>query len=299
MEEITHNDAIKQYNTRLYKNIVFEGGGVLGNAFVGAMRELENRGYKFTNFAGASAGSIIAGAIACGADIDYIEKKILASDFSKFIDYKNIFYGLYNLVRYKGFCRGDYFKKWYGDILEELTGDRNITLGQRATKYGGRLAVSVTNIDQRESEIMDHNTNPDLPILLLVRASMSIPIIFVPVRIGKSLYVDGGVLNNFPIRAFHENTSSGDTLEEGTLGLLLQTKKELIIPAVSGFSSYIKAILSCYFTQLQKMHLDEQDWKNTIKINCGNISSIDFCITHEDRDGLISAGKAAVEKFFD
>ncbi len=53
---------------------VFEGGGVLGIAEVGALAKLKEMGLlnKIQNVVGTSVGSIIAAALGCGATVDYI-----------------------------------------------------------------------------------------------------------------------------------------------------------------------------------------------------------------------------------
>ena len=49
------------------KKLVFEGGGVLGVAYCGALEELSNRGMlcEVDTYAGTSAGSIVAALMAC------------------------------------------------------------------------------------------------------------------------------------------------------------------------------------------------------------------------------------------
>ena len=61
---------------------VFEGGGVRGIAFVGAVCYLEEHGYEWVNLAGTSAGSIIAAFLAAG----YSEREIKAE--LDFLDYQ-------------------------------------------------------------------------------------------------------------------------------------------------------------------------------------------------------------------
>ena len=49
----------------MYIDGVFSGGGIKGIALIGAIEEIENRGYQFKRVAGASAGAIIASLISC------------------------------------------------------------------------------------------------------------------------------------------------------------------------------------------------------------------------------------------
>ena len=75
-------------NLKRIKGIVFEGGGIAGIAHVGVLIKLQEWGLfnQITHFAGASAGAIIAGMLACKASLPYIEKKLSELDFKKFKD---------------------------------------------------------------------------------------------------------------------------------------------------------------------------------------------------------------------
>jgi NTE family protein len=67
---------------RMIKNLVLEGGGVLGIAYSGALLELESHidlG-AIENVAGSSAGSIAAAALAAGASTAYIAKTMAVFD---------------------------------------------------------------------------------------------------------------------------------------------------------------------------------------------------------------------------
>src|SRR5688572_22494445 len=72
------------------RNLVFEGGGMKGVAYAGAIAELERRGLLggVTQVAGASAGAITAAFLAVGVDAAELEKILRATDFSAFMDGK-------------------------------------------------------------------------------------------------------------------------------------------------------------------------------------------------------------------
>ena len=285
-----------------YVNLVLEGGGVLGVAYVGALAELEKRGIlqKIINHAGASVGAIISGALACGADSKYIERTMKKLRFSDFLDYGNKIKAVYNVLYYKGACPGDYFCEWYGKIICKLTGDSRITLQQVHERYGGRLVVAVVNVSKRRLEYWDYKNRPDMPLVLAVRASMSIQGVFMPVEINGDLYVDGGTLNNYPIKAFHYDTPDGDIINPKTIGLMLMADDEIEpnYPPIETLLQYAAANIECIWSQPQKIHMDEQDWARTIKIPTGNVSSIDFCITQYDIERLIESGSRAVINHF-
>ena len=286
-----------------YTNLVIEGGGVLGIAYVGAIKALENYGImsNITNYAGASAGAIIAGALACGADSKYIEDIMSHMNFKKFIDYGSKVRAVYNTLYHNGACPGDYFSGWYEDIILQLTGNGKITLQQVHNKFGGRLVISVVNISKRVVEFWDYKNKPDMPLVVAVRASMSIPGIFMPVEISGDLYIDGGTLCNYPIKAFHLDSANGDIINPRTLGLMLMSAGELNpkYPRIETLLQCTTAIIGCMWSQPQKLHMDQQDWERTIKIPTGDLSSIDFNITKNEAAILIQSGVQAVTDYIE
>lgn len=286
-----------------YVNLVIEGGGVLGVAHVGALNELSERGVlkQIRNFAGASAGAIIAGALSVNATPKFLGRTMRDLNFNDFLDYGNKIVAVYNVLYYKGASRGDYFTKWYSDIIGGLTGDPNITLLNAYKLYKKKVTIAVVNVTKGHLEYIDYKSRPNWPLALLVRASMSIPGIFAPVEIDGDLYIDGGTLDNFPIRAFHYQTDAGDVINPRTLGLMLVSTAEIVQPRanVDTLLQYAIAILDCVWTQPQKLYLDEQDWQRTIKIPTGELSSINFSLTRDEVKTLIAAGKKATSDYLD
>ena len=71
----------------IIKNLVFEGGGIKGLAYAGALEALAGRGHLQTveQVAGTSAGAITALLVALGYDLEAINKE-LNRDFKGFTD---------------------------------------------------------------------------------------------------------------------------------------------------------------------------------------------------------------------
>lgn len=71
-----------------YRNLVFEGGGVKGIAYVGALGELESRGLldDVERVAGTSAGSIVATLLALDYSVSEMWEILWSLDFRDFLD---------------------------------------------------------------------------------------------------------------------------------------------------------------------------------------------------------------------
>ena len=160
----------KQYNIGL----ALSGGGVRGFAHIGALRALEDVGIKPEIIAGVSAGSVVASFYAAGMTADEIFNLFSNIDMSKFLQVD---------ITKSGFLKLDKFKKF---IAKNLPVD-NIEQLQLPT------IIAATDIEQQHEMAFTQGN-----IAERVTASCSIPLVFKPVKIGDSYYVDGGVLHNLP-----------------------------------------------------------------------------------------------------
>lgn len=160
----------KKYNIGL----ALSGGGVRGFAHIGALRALEDVGIKPEIIAGVSAGSVVASFYAAGMTADEIFNLFSNIDMSKFLQVD---------ITKSGFLKLDKFKKF---IAKNLPVD-NIEQLQLPT------IIAATDIEQQHEMAFTQGN-----IAERVTASCSIPLVFKPVKIGDSYYVDGGVLHNLP-----------------------------------------------------------------------------------------------------
>src|ERR1044072_1217191 len=93
-----------------YRNLVFEGGGVKGIAYGGALEVLEQSQItpQIEKVAGTSAGAITATMVSLGYTAGELIEIMMGLDFSKLEDGSDIL-GLERLVKYYGWFKGDYF----------------------------------------------------------------------------------------------------------------------------------------------------------------------------------------------
>ncbi|OED35707.1 patatin [PVC group bacterium (ex Bugula neritina AB1)] len=189
-----------------FKNLVFEGGGVKGLAYVGVMEILEKKGIlqNIKRVAGTSAGAINATLFASGYTVEETRKEMLNLDFNDFSD--SSWFPPNNLIRvFKeyGWNKGDFFKNWMGSLLKRKTGNSNITFELLQQYSNKSLYVLATNLSTRFSEIYSPEHTPNMPVVDAVRKSMSLPLFFRAVKNDHGdIFVDGGLLNNFPVKLF-------------------------------------------------------------------------------------------------
>lgn len=192
-----------------FTNLIFEGGGVKGIAYVGAMEELARKGIlpRITRVGGTSAGAINAVLLGLGYTQPETKKILWDLNFKKFMDDD---WGLARdtkrLISEYGWYKGDFFRAWIGNIIKNKTGNANSTFAdieaQKKTKGFRSMYFMVTNLATGFSEVMSAEKTAKVPVADAVRMSMSIPFFFAAVKRPPHVYADGGILDNYPVKLF-------------------------------------------------------------------------------------------------
>lgn len=192
-----------------FENIVFEGGGNKGLAYCGCVRLLEelNVWPQIKRLSGTSAGAMTAALLAVGYNSNDLEKFFSENLNKIFLDHRfGILSLLPNLLTSYGWNPGNRIYKWFGQRIEHKMGDADITFKQLHARTGRELCIVVTNLNQMTSLYCHPKTTPDMTVRLAVRMSLSIPGLFKAVTEtvngSSDVFVDGGVLCNYPIHSF-------------------------------------------------------------------------------------------------
>ncbi|WP_236658319.1 patatin-like phospholipase family protein [Pseudomonas knackmussii] len=196
-----------------FKNLVFEGGGVKGIAYLGASEVLDQKEIlpSIERVGGTSAGAINAILVGLGYSQAEMKNILWRLDFNKFLDDSwGIITDTERLIDDFGWYKGDYFRKWIGELIKGKTGNSESTFADienMKSSDKGKLFKSLffvgTNLSTSYSEIFSAEHTPRTCIADAVRISMSIPLFFAAKRSMRGdVYVDGGVLDNYPIKLF-------------------------------------------------------------------------------------------------
>lgn len=157
--------------------LVLSSGGPRGWAYIGAIEELERRGYEITSVAGTSIGSLIGGIYAAGR-LEEVKEWLFTLDAWKVFSLMDLSISKNHLVK------GD---KVIG-ALKGIVPDINIE--DLRIPYRAVAADLYTG----EEVVFDRG-----PLFDAIRASISIPSLFRPVKYGYRTLVDGGIVNTMPI----------------------------------------------------------------------------------------------------
>ena len=187
--------------------LVLSGGGAKGMAHIGALKVIEESGVRIDYIGGTSTGAIIGGLHAVGysaVQIDSIFKEI---NFSELIQddlprSTKTFFEKYESERYALTLPFQDFK---------ISLPSSISKGQNMYDLFSKLTLHVsdiedfnelpipffciaTNIESGKETILNKGYLPRA-----VAASSALPTLFNPVKLGDSIFIDGGITNNYPI----------------------------------------------------------------------------------------------------
>ena len=321
-----------------FRNLVFEGGGIKGIAYVGAMKVLKDEGIPpyITRVGGTSAGAINATLFALGFTTAQTRKILKTLDINKFADDSwGILRDTNRLVSKFGWNKGDYFHTWIGKHVKSRLGSPNATFRDLKNADNPDLYVYGTNLSTRFGEVFSFEHTPTVRIADAVRISMSVPLFFTAIRNAREdVYVDGGVLNNYPVKLFDrrkyvsrakmarttdyyekENTrfikrnpaSSPYIYNRETLRLRLNSKQEIGAfpygkePAhyeINNFIDYIKALTSTILNSQGNMHLHRDDWHRTLYIDSKGVGTTDIDISEAKKKALEKSGHDCAMTYF-
>ncbi len=302
-------------------DLVLEGGGVKGMGLVGAVSALEDAGYGFSRVAGTSAGAIAASLLAARYTAAQLETTMMELDFTRFLDRslvdrvpvvgKAISLGFQN-----GIYEGNAFRAWIAEMLAangvETFGDLKITDDResglaRGTRY--RLVVMATDVSQGRLVRLPwdyrrrYGLDPDRqPVADAVRASMSIPFFYEPVRLAgpkaRSLLVDGGVVSNFPIDVF--DRTDGAPPRWPTFGVRLFARPEANLDVISRFgpAGFTTALVATMVNAHDQLAIDDPCVaRRSMLVDTATVSPIDFGISHRAKRRLFLEGRDAARRF--
>ena len=186
--------------------LVLSGGSLKGAAFIGVLKALQEAGASFDIFGGSSAGSVVAVLAGAGLSIQEMEK--LMHEISQMpprrlrdLNLKGIFSLINSAKNYHGLIKGDKLENYFQKKLNSF----GITTFQSFKAPTFVVAVNLlsgkeqifTNLPRGDIRQACHTTK--VSVAGALRASISIPGIFIPKALKNGIYIDGGIRSYLPI----------------------------------------------------------------------------------------------------
>lgn len=304
---------------------VFEGGGVRGIGFAGAISEMEAQGYTFQNVAGTSAGAIAAALVAVGYSGSEIEKELGAVDFTSFRQeggWSRVdgFGKVINLKNRYGVYKSDSFETWLDRLLEakgkQVFGA--LQTGERDERYAYKLSVVASDLTDNSililpGDLKRFGISPDtFSVARAVRMSMSIPLYYEPERLldgegREHIIVDGGLLSNYPIWLLDDGTSAPPFPTFGFKFIPGENETKRKELPTERFVDYLKSLVTTMLEAGDNYHISKSkgDFARSVLIptqvvtpeGTKVIEATYFDITPEESAQLAENGRRAARSF--
>ena len=331
----TKTNEKNESNKYHFRNLVFEGGGVKGIAYVGALDILEKEGIlqNIERVAGTSAGALVAVLVGLRYSTEELKKALWNLNFQNFLDDSfGQIRDTQRLINEYGWYKGDFFRDLVADYIYAKTGNGEATFKDvaEANKFRDIYLIGA-DLSTGFSKVFSYKHTPNVKVADAARISMSIPLFFRAIQGVNGdghIYVDGGLLDNYPIKVFDRTSyisqkcnirtteyydKTNESLKKKidlddeyvynkeTLGFRLDSKEEIesflhpdIQPKIKNdiktLFSYTKALVTTLIDFQNNVHLHSDDWQRTVYIDTLGVSSVDFKISNSMKTKLVDSG---------
>jgi len=272
------------------RRLAFCGGGIRCVAHVGVLKALMDANILscVKEMVGISAGSLFALLFVIGYTIEQIERLSLEFDFTRLgnIDPEDILMFHMNF----GLNSGDEIDKLIASILRQKGLSPDITFAELSKKVSMGFRCYATELQTSQIKELSVNKTPDMQVRVAVRASMSLPIMYAPVKEkGDSLLVDGGLLHNLPLVFLTE-----EEVEESWGVLFIPSEKS--VKPMDGIFELFTYLYDGLIIMRNKPCLKKFK-ERLITIQTEEVSALNFEESKEMRMKIIEAARSATEKF--
>lgn len=264
--------------------LILSGGGLKGFGYIGGLKVLENNNIisikKIKNYYANSVGTIISLLLSIGYTPEFLEEFIIKFDFKKVIPKLNFS----NILNNLGISNGNEIMIIIQTMFLKKTKIKDMTFKEFYEKYNIKLNFITTNYTLGIEEVLSINNTPDLSVLLAVRMSISIPLIFTPVIINNNMYIDGFLTNNFPIDKI-------DIEKNNYLAFNIRNNYNNNNPNIL---EYIKGCINIAISNINKNQINIKNNK-IIDINFDNVNETDL-----DNDNIVKLnnhGRNVIEQY--
>ena len=188
--------------------LVLSGGGAKGLAHIGVLKTLDSLGVRVDYVAGSSMGAVLGGLYASGYTGKQIDSIISATNFDLLISddiprKSKTFYERKNAEKY---ALSLPFNKFKIHLPSSISRGQNVfnllsklTLNVSEIEDFSKLPIPfyciATNMQTGQEVVLDRGN-----LAQAIAASSALPTLYQPVRLNNKVLMDGGIVNNYPIK---------------------------------------------------------------------------------------------------
>ena len=265
--------------------LCFSGGGIKGFSFLGALEGLiENKIINLSEiryFVGTSIGGLLAFLLNLEWKIEEIKEFVFNFNFSKLKGEINSI----SFFQTYGIQDGDRFKLLLIKFLESKLNVKDITFEELYQKTNKKLIIIGANLSKAKEVIFSYKKTPNFSVILALRITTSVPVIFSPVIYENEYYVDGGIVNNFPL-----NHCS----KKSTIGFYIKNSDENVV--IDSLKKLVTSVLGVTADTVSEKNIKKY-FNSVIQIKNSEFIPTNFDITLETKKKIIDLGYKSIDDF--
>ena len=269
-----------------FDTIVLGGGGMKCIATLGAIQYVYDYGcpHKIRKYSGTSAGSMICLLLIVG----YTPIELVVYICTQRVVESLLPADIVSLIKGCGALAFEKIERHIRKMVSSKLGKDVVTLKELHELTDKTLICATYNMTKNACEYVSFETHPDLDCVTAVRMSSSIPIVFAECIVNGDLYLDGGVVDNFPISVVKPD----DTV----FGCVLFTKYDRLDKnRIIGLLRIVTSVSSNFY--IQRM-ISTYTAAKILTIFLENTDVFDFELTSVTRLDLFSKGYNSAVEFF-
>lgn len=285
--EVTHDlrNILSSSSKVSIDTLVLSGGGIKGIVHLGVLKMLEETGIinGIKNFAGTSVGGLICMLYVIGYTSVELWEFINSFNLEKLKSLKpeTLFeeYGLDSGKKIHLLLKGLLKNKGFTD---------KTTMLDLYLRTGISLTLTVTCVNDKKACYISHTTFPNICLLDAARMTMSIPVYYTPVLYKNKYYIDGGCIDNFPIKLYKDNLSR-------VIGVYIRDRKKET-SSIEGLEGYLRETIMCLLEGHSINNIEGYE-EFSIIVDTYRISSMDLSISPEKKLKLFNDGYIACKEY--
>ena len=286
----------------MIEHIVINGGGPTGLISYGVLRHLFQEKFVDINniksIYGSSIGGLFGVIISLKYDWDTLDDYIMKRPWKKVLkveleDFFNLFYT-------KGLFSFSIVEEFLKYLLEAKDLSIHTTLKQYYEYNNIDHHFITVEINSFKKIDLNHITHPDLSLIKAIEMTCAFPILCKPVFINNDCYIDGGLLDNYPLKLCLDNEKCK---KNQILGIKnIHEEQQLNITENMNLLEYLQTMMNHIIIKLRVENEENITIPNEVVCICKkNLSNYTQWLTYlteiDKREELIQNGKNFAELF--
>jgi predicted acylesterase/phospholipase RssA len=284
------------------KHIVISGGGTFFCTAYGVLKESNLRGFwkieDIQSIYGTSAGALTALLLSLKIDWELLDNFLINRPWHKVfnIDIDSLFHSFTEC----GILNKKVIENAYEPLFKSVDIPLDITMKDYYDYNGIELHLFTTELETFSSIDISYKTHPEWKLLDAIYASCCLPILFCPMVHNNKIYLDGGFMNNYPLKNCCMNSQNYDEIF-GIYNNMKNSETKIMNNIYNGtLIDYIINILFNIVTIVSSMNSSNKKIKNELSITNKCISIYDIYLVtsnKEERAKLIEYGSQCFKEY--